>query len=50
LTYEEIAVRLTASVSKQAVAKSLAGAKWQAIKLALDEFEQTPWVLAAGST
>lgn len=43
LTYEEIAAGLTLPVSKQAVAKSLAGARWAAIKLALDEFERTTW-------
>ena len=50
LTYEGIAASLTIPVSKQAVAKSLAGARWQAIKLALDEFERTSWASAAGST
>lgn len=42
-TYEEIAAGLTLPVSKQAVAKSLAGSRWAAIKLALDEFERTTW-------
>lgn len=50
LTYEQIAASLTTPVSKQAVAKSLAGAKWGAVKLALDEFERTDWEKRREST
>jgi hypothetical protein len=50
LTFDEIAARLTTPVSKQAVAKSLSGAGWSAVKSAIDRFEETSWSKHSEST
>lgn len=47
LRHDQIARRLHSEVTKQAVAKSLRGAHWYALKAAIDEFERDdsppPW-------
>lgn len=42
-TQAEIAERLDPPISKQAVAKSMAGADWHGLRLALKQFEATSW-------
>ena len=41
--YEKIGRTLKPSISKQAVAKALAGANWHAIREAIHTYEGTPW-------
>jgi hypothetical protein len=41
--YEKVARSLRPRVSKQAVAKGLSGANWQAIRETMHRFEEMPW-------